>query len=302
MKKRIFLLPLLFIAACSGSDKTGPEPTDPTPVNWSVVEVRNGLRWLSFRGDEPVSGAKQVINALEVDLGASGLAFEFQYYPAKTTMSAAIGATEGAIAGTNASFGTPHTFIRTNGTTWCDLSQADPSIAGNWRKHEAAVWYDGEQTFGFLNYEGDPYGCIPKYQATTYPNMFSSRPMLIEDGKGVEWKGSGYDSFSKNVEPRTVLAQLREGKILLLTVDGRWYGMAAGMTYVQLRDFLKLNFNPLNAINMDGGGSTTMYVKGKGKNGIVNYPCDGTASSGYKEYTGSFTERSVPTFFVIRER
>lgn len=302
MKRMIFFLPVLFILSCSGSEKKDPEPSAPTPVKWDVVEVRDGLRWLSFRGNEPVSGAKQVINVLELDLSNPSLAFEFQYYPAHSTMSAAISATEGAIAGTNASFGTPHTFIRTNGTTWCDLSQADPSITGNWGKHEAAVWYDGELTLGFLNYEGDPYGCIPKYQATTYPNLFSSRPMLIEDGKDVEWKGSGSTSFAKTSEPRTALVQLRNGKILLVTVDGRWYGMAAGMTIVQLRDFLKLNFNPLNAINMDGGGSTTMYVKGKGKNGIVNYPCNGTGSSEFKEYTGSFSERSLPTFFVIRER
>jgi len=29
-----------------------------------------------------------------------------------------------------------------------------------------------------------------------------------------------------------------------------------------------------DAVNLDGGGSTTMYVKGQNEDGVVNYPCD----------------------------
>lgn len=297
--KRVLFL-LLILASCKPV-VTDTEKKDPVPVNWTVKDIRDGLRWYSFRGIESITGAVQVLEVLELDLSKGGLALEFQYYPVKTTLSSAIQGTEGAIAGVNASFGTPHTFIRTGGTTWCDISEADPNDSGNWYKHEAAIWFDGTSTLGFLNCEGDPYGAIEVYKASTYPNLFSSRPLLIEDFEYVEWTGARSKSFVTGPRhPRTAVALTEDGRILFITVDGRWYGMAAGMTVSELRDFIKLNFNPRYAINMDGGGSTTMYVEEYGRDGIVNYPCNGTASGQYKEYLGTFTLRSLPTFFIIK--
>lgn len=287
----------LSLCACRKSASDDGKNTAPVPVQWTRAQVRPGLQWLSFRGLESVSGANQVMNVLELDLNEPGLQLEFQYYPAKTTMSSAIRQTDGAIAGTNASFGTPHTFIRTGGTTWCDISEADPNDSSNWYKHDAAIWFDGDRTLGVLNYEGDPFGAVTAYQATTWPNLFSSDPLLIEDHEFVE-----LTSTSMIHHPRTAVCLTDDDRLLILTVDGRWYGMAMGMNIPELRGFIQLNFDPLWAINMDGGGSTTMYVQGQGKDGIVNYPCNGVSSNTYVEYEGSFTERSLPTFFVIREK
>ena len=294
-------LGVLLLVACKHGGTDTEKNNEPVPVNWTVKEIREGLRWFSYRGLESVTGANQVLNVLEVDIQDSGLGLEFQYYPVKTTLSSAIRQTEGAIAGVNASFGTPHTFIRTGGTTWCDISEADPKDNSNWYKHEAAIWFDGVSEVGFINSEGDPYGAIELYKECTYPNLFSSRPLLIENFEYVKWYGSSSKSFVTGPRhPRTAVARLADGKLLFITVDGRWYGMAAGMTTAELRDFIKVNFNPRDAINMDGGGSTTMYVEGFGLNGIVNYPCDGVSSNTYSEYLGSFHERNLPTFFIIK--
>ena len=302
LKRVIPAFLLLALTACRpGITDTG-KTEDPVPVDWTVKDIHEGLRWFSYRGMETVTGANQVIGVLELDLENSGLALEFQYYPNKITLSSAIEGTEGAIAGVNASFGTPHTFIRTNGTTWCDISQADPTDSGNWCKHEAAIWFDGASQMGFINCEGDPYGAVEVYKESTYPNLFSSRPLLIENFEYVKWYGNNSKSFVTGPRhPRTAVAKMPDGKILFITVDGRWYGMAAGMTAAELRDFIKINFNPRDAINMDGGGSTIMYVEGFGKNGIVNYPCDGVSSNTYAEYLGSFNERKLPTFFIIKK-
>lgn len=295
------VLILLALAACKSGGTDTEKTSEPVPVKWTVTEIREGLRWFSYRGYESVTEANQVLGVLEVDLQNSGLALEFQYYPVKTTLSSAIRQTEGAIAGVNASFGTPHTFIRTGGTTWCDISETDPKDNANWYKHEAAIWFDGVSEVGFINSEGDPYGAIELYKECPYPNLFSSRPLLIENYEYVKWLGSKAKSFVTGPRhPRTAVARMGDGKLLFITVDGRWYGMAAGMTTAELRDFIKVNFNPRDAINMDGGGSTTMYVQGYGKEGIVNYPCNGVSSDTYAEYLGSFTERNLPTFFIIK--
>lgn len=294
------VVPLLLLA-CKGEGRHGGK-NEAVPVKWESKSIRKGLVWHSFRGIESVSGGSQVLNVLELDLLEPSLKLSFQYYPAKTTLSSAIAATTGAIAGTNASFGTPHTFIRTDGTTWCDISEADPTDSGNWWKHEAAIWYDGDRQVGFLNYEGHPYEAIDAYKATTYPNLFSTEPLLIDDYEDVKYVGKK-NTIGVALHPRTAVALTADNKLLLITVDGRWYGMARGMTHLELRDFIRLNFNPQYAIAMDGGGSTTMYVQGQGRSGIVNYPCNnnGASSGNYAEYEGSFTERTVPTFFIISE-
>ena len=50
----------------------------------------------------------------------------------------------------------------------------------------------------------------------------------------------------------------------------RWAGKAEGMSAKEVTLFLKKHFNPQYALNMDGGGSTTMYVKGKGKKQMLS--------------------------------
>jgi exopolysaccharide biosynthesis protein len=49
--------------------------------------------------------------------------------------------------------------------------------------------------------------------------------------------------------------------------------MAEGLNLAELT-FLAKILDCKDAINLDGGGSTTMYVKGQNEDGVVNYPCD----------------------------
>lgn len=70
--------------------------------------------------------------------------------------------------------------------------------------------------------------------------------------------------------PRTAVGFNQDtSKIYLVTVDGR-QSISAGMTLGELGDFF-LQIGVYNAINLDGGGSTTMVVRGE----IVNSPSDG---------------------------
>lgn len=78
-------------------------------------------------------------------------------------------------------------------------------------------------------------------------------------------------SFFTARHPRTAIA-LRGKELLLITVDGR-NEKAAGMSLYELADFLKW-LKVEQAINLDGGGSTTMWVKGFPEKGVVNHPSD----------------------------
>ena len=74
--------------------------------------------------------------------------------------------------------------------------------------------------------------------------------------------------------PRTAVALTENNHFIMLVVDGRQ--VSKGMNARELTRFLVKWFNPQYAINMDGGGSSTLCVKGEGDpdTHVVNYPCD----------------------------
>jgi len=98
-------------------------------------------------------------------------------------------------------------------------------------------------------------------------------PQLIKDGR-VEITNAAekiLPSFVNDGHPRTAIAKLKTGEVLLLTVDGRQPGESIGMSLTMLADLL-LEFGAVEAINLDGGGSTTMVIRNK----LVNKPSDAT--------------------------
>jgi exopolysaccharide biosynthesis protein len=76
------------------------------------------------------------------------------------------------------------------------------------------------------------------------------------------------NTFNKSRHPRSAIALTKNNRILLVTIDGR-HENSAGMSLFELRKLLGW-LKATDAINLDGGGSTTLWVKNK----VVNYPSD----------------------------
>ncbi len=102
-----------------------------------------------------------------------------------------------------------------------------------------------------------------------YADIMVSGPLMIFDDELVE-----LDSvrFNINRHPRTAIGMTKNNHFLLVTVDGR-HAEAAGMNMWELQAFMD-KLDCTEALNFDGGGSTTMYIKAKTPNGVVNYPSD----------------------------
>ena len=66
--------------------------------------------------------------------------------------------------------------------------------------------------------------------------------------------------------PRTAIGYTKDNNLILLTADGR-EGSSIGLTLIELAQLMK-EYGCVNAMNLDGGGSTVMYVKGN----VVNKP------------------------------
>ena len=95
-------------------------------------------------------------------------------------------------------------------------------------------------------------------------------PQLIKNGKvDITWEQEKTTkSFVKTRHPRTAVAMLKDGRFLMVTVDGRSES-SGGISLADLANLL-LELGATDAMNLDGGGSTTMYLNGK----VVNHPSD----------------------------
>jgi exopolysaccharide biosynthesis protein len=104
-------------------------------------------------------------------------------------------------------------------------------------------------------------------------SLLGAGPQLIKAGKVdiTDKQEKMAKGFATDRHPRTAIAGLKSGKLLLVTVDGRQPGVSAGMSLNMLADLL-LEFDAVEGLNLDGGGSTTMFVQGK----VVNKPSDQT--------------------------
>jgi exopolysaccharide biosynthesis protein len=99
--------------------------------------------------------------------------------------------------------------------------------------------------------------------------------LLLRGGRRVsDWTQERLSrGFDTTRHPRTVIARDRQGAIWLLAIDGRRPERALGMTFAEMQAFLA-RLGMVDALNLDGGGSTTMVVKGE----IVNRPSDLTGA------------------------
>jgi exopolysaccharide biosynthesis protein len=111
-------------------------------------------------------------------------------------------------------------------------------------------------------------------------------PVLVYKGKirvtneeeGLFIKGD------KDLNPRSAIGYTRDGRIIVLAVQGRTPKLAAGVTLAQEAKIL-LDLGCYEALNLDGGGSSCLLVNGK----ETIHPSDKTG------------ERPVPSVFIIKK-
>ncbi|MDI6783750.1 MAG: phosphodiester glycosidase family protein, partial [bacterium] len=115
--------------------------------------------------------------------------------------------------------------------------------------------------------------------------------MLVRNGQPavtVLDEGSGI-SFSTTTHPRTCVGVTKDNKLLLVTIDGRQPEISNGISLDNLAN-LMMQLGAVNAMNLDGGGSTTMVIFDT----IVNFPSDKDS------YGNSGRERAVANGILIK--
>ena len=126
-----------------------------------------------------------------------------------------------------------------------------------------------------LRSAGDTLRVARRIAPRTPRAAIGGNPRLLSRGRrdaAVDTVGSA--SFRER-NPRTAVGIDSTGRrILLVTVDGRQPGYSAGMSLAELADLLRA-LGAREAINLDGGGSTTMVARSPGGGfRVVNQPSD----------------------------
>lgn len=149
------------------------------------------------------------------------------------------------------------------------------------------VWKLNQPTDNPSSSSGNPAPIPTKNDGKKFDSLFvgiGGGPMLIKNGninitfnQEVFW-GSG---VSRDIQdPRTALGYTNNNHIIMFVADGR-SNLSYGVTIDELATIMK-SLGCVEAINLDGGGSTQMAV---GSN-LVNAPSDGT-------------ERPLVTIFAV---
>jgi hypothetical protein len=132
-------------------------------------------------------------------------------------------------------------------------------------------------------YAPTPFGTTLNLSATNQATFFDGNP----GGAGITPYNavSGYirlvtagvitSDSGTDLNPRTAIGITQSGHLLLLTVDGRQPGLSDGMTRYEVAQTL-LSYGAFDAVNFDGGGSTTLVMANPLAT-VINRPSDGFA-------------------------
>ncbi len=120
------------------------------------------------------------------------------------------------------------------------------------------------------------FGSWDKYNVRDGAQFY---PVVISNGEVKVSKGYG-------LQPRTIIAQKKNGVVMFLVIDGRALH-STGATYLQCAEVL-LKYGAVNAAACDGGSSSVMAYNGK----VLNIP-----STPMKD-----TGRYLPNAFMVRSK
>ena len=120
--------------------------------------------------------------------------------------------------------------------------------------------------------------------------VMASGPILLDNEQAVTYTEGieGWKGFYDRRHPRSLIGHTPDGMVCLVVVDGRAPGKADGMTIAELSE-LSRQLGLSDALNLDGGGSSTLWTL---SGGVLNHPTD----NGRFDHSG---ERRVPNVLVV---
>lgn len=282
MKRKLVILVLAF---CSFGVIRGQTTIDSLAIvsaQWEVISPQKGIVYKHASISELYQGS-QSINLIEIDPREGmkvGIAVSKEM---KKTSKIAF--ENNALAAINGSY-----FNMKWGNSVCFLKVGrhviDTTAANQFNLRVNGAAYIRKGKLKLRSWDRQ----IEKKYKRNVGTVLASGPLLLDDGKYGAWNRKD-SNFFRGKHPRSAICVTKEGKIWLITVDGRFKKYATGMSILEFAHLIKI-LGGKDALNLDGGGSTTLWMYGAPDNGVVNHPSDNKIF----DHAG---ERKVPNIFYI---
>jgi len=196
--------------------------------------------------------------------------------PARETVAGIASRQPGTIAAINGGFfalqtGRPTDFLKVNGEVVHGTRRGRGAVALLDEGHVTRLLFDRVSVGTGRRPTYTPLlGSSPAVWARA-PDAIGGAGLLVLDGRELtEWADERIAAgFETTRHPRTLIGTDADGAIWLVTVDGRNPFLSFGMSFAELQALAK-RLGLRSALNLDGGGSTTMWVDGE----VVNHPSD----------------------------
>lgn len=254
---KVYLLILIILTFYKGVYAIDCNPPDCTKT-----ELKKGILWFN-KTYSNLLGGPQNVNIVDVDLNDPHIFIKPVYkLSSSCEKTSSMGKRTAAIAGINGGF-----FDSQTGCSPLGLLKIDNKVisyAVSYRPPRSAVGIQVDKNILFRR--TDSTDSFPEAI-----HALGGMPNLVKNGAKYVTTSEEQAESIAGVNPRTAICKTSNKHFLMITVDGR----AAGRTGMNLDDLAQylLWLGCTDGINLDGGGSTTMWVYSKG---VVNYPSDGT--------------------------
>nr|MBC7611306.1 phosphodiester glycosidase family protein [Pseudopedobacter sp.] len=231
-------------------------------AKWETQRITSGVKLKQHQFSQLFGGSKYV-NMLEIK-NKKKLKFSFDYEPKDLVLTSDFGKKNDALAAINGTFfdtknGGSVAFLKINHQV---INQSVKRPNGKRTLFADAGVVINKGKIGIVNWNGED-GWEEKLSDE---NVMLSGPLVVYRHQIMLIDTA--DTFNKTKHPRSFLV-ISKRKTYLIAVDGR-NEFAGGMSMTELAK-ISMWLNADAALNLDGGGSTGLYVKDLG---IVNHPSD----------------------------
>ncbi|MEJ5993873.1 phosphodiester glycosidase family protein [Pedobacter sp. Du54] len=281
------LISILFVALGYFASAQNSDSLSLVNAQWEKQKLAPKTRLVTHHfNQKDLFLANQFISYIEINRKGNAPLFAFGNEVKVKKTTSTFGKELGALAAINGTFfdvakGGSVDFIKINGVVMKENALGKNGQRA--RHQQAAIVLNEKGQLSFKKWDNSPdwENKLPE------KDVMLSGPLLMLN-KVVEELDT--TSFTKARHPRSAIGVKANGKVILLTVDGR-LDNSAGLSLFELTKVMRW-LGCVSAINLDGGGSTTLWAD---KMGVINHPSDNKKW----DHEG---ERKVATVVILKKK
>lgn len=278
---------ILVLALCSVGMLKGQTVSDSLAIvsaKWEIAHSQKGIIHKSASVSQ-LYQSPQVINLLEID-PTKGMKIGIAISD-RMKKTSRIASEHHALAAINGSY-----FDMRRGNSVCFLKVGrqviDTTSVSELKQRVTGAIYERKGRMKLIPWNRQ----IEKKYKGKSGTILASGPLLLKGGQACGWSLCETE-FICTKHPRSAIGITKDGKILFVTVDGRFPGRAGGVSIPELAHLVRI-LGAEDALNLDGGGSVTLWLCTAPDGGVINYPSDNKRF----DHAG---EREVPNIIYVYE-